>query len=126
VTLVRDYELDDLGIPDLFERVVAFGLESMHLPITDGGVPTDPDAFRALVMAVLSHAHAGKNVVIHCRAGLGRTGLLAAACLVAVGIQPENAIGIVRTTRRHTIETLQQEAYVRAFARTGARFGSAV
>ena len=94
----------------------------MHLPITDGGVPTDPDAFRALVMTVLGHAHAGKNVVIHCRAGLGRTGLLAAACLVAVGIQPDDAIGVVRATRKNTIETLQQEAYVRAFARTGARF----
>ena len=122
VTLVRDYELDDLGVPDLFERVAAFGLESMHLPITDGGVPTDPDAFRTLVMTVLGHARDGENVVIHCRAGLGRTGLLAAACLVAVGVQPEDAIGIVRATRKNTIETLQQEAYVRAFARTGARF----
>jgi protein-tyrosine phosphatase len=122
VTLVRDYELDDLGIPDLFARVAAHGMDSMHLPITDGGVPTDPDAFRELVIAVVRHAHEGRNVVVHCRAGLGRTGMFAAACLVAVGVEPEDAMKIVRSARTNTIETQQQEAYVRAFARSGARF----
>src|SRR5262249_10340277 len=37
VTLMRDYELADLGIPQLFERVAAFGLASLRLAITDGG-----------------------------------------------------------------------------------------
>ncbi len=61
----------------------------------------------------LERLRAGKSVVIHCRGGLGRTGLLAAACLRALGVDAERAIAIVRAARPGTIENEAQAAFVR-------------
>src|SRR6266516_3803783 len=56
----------------------------------------------------------GFDVLVHCRGGLGRGGLIAARLLVELGSKPENAIGQVRRARPGAIETLEQEDYVRA------------
>ncbi len=56
----------------------------------------------------------GARVLIHCRAGLGRTGTVAARLLVEHGLEPEAAILRVRQSRPGAIETAGQEAYVRA------------
>ncbi len=56
----------------------------------------------------------GARVLIHCRAGLGRTGTVAARLLVEHGLDPEAAILRVRQSRPAAIETAGQEAYVRA------------
>jgi len=41
----------------------------------------------------------GENTVIHCRAGIGRTGLLAASVLVKHGHSPNDAFRIVSKAR---------------------------
>ncbi|NEP83332.1 MAG: hypothetical protein F6K39_37480, partial [Okeania sp. SIO3B3] len=51
-----------------------------------------------------------------CQAGLGRTGTVAACCLVALGYSAVEAIALVRQTRQYTIETKQQENFVFRFA----------
>ena len=49
---------------------------------------------------------------MHCRGGLGRTGIVAASLLIGFGIGPRDAIVAVRKARPGAIETLQQERYV--------------
>lgn len=49
---------------------------------------------------------------MHCRAGLGRTGTVAARLLVEHGARPADAIALVRTVRPGSIETVEQESYV--------------
>jgi protein-tyrosine phosphatase len=53
------------------------------------------------------------SVVIHCHAGLGRTGLLAATFLVSMGLAAESAIKTIRETRPGSIETIEQEKYIK-------------
>ena len=55
------------------------GFEVLHLPIMDFGVP-NREEFEKLLEQVLENVLHGKNVAVHCLAGLGRTGLLM-ACL---------------------------------------------
>ena len=55
----------------------------------------------------------GGSILVHCRGGLGRTGLLGARLLVELGMTPDAAIQRVRSVRHHAIETSAQEAHVR-------------
>jgi len=65
-------------------------------------------------MATVSSALGeGSNVAVHCRQGIGRSGLIAAGILANSGVQPEQAIKIVSDARGLTIpETTDQRLWV--------------
>jgi ADP-ribosyl-[dinitrogen reductase] hydrolase len=113
VSLIEDWELDRLGIAALLTEASKAGIELDRFGIRDGGVPADPGRFVELVKRTVAHVRAGKTVVIHCRGGLGRTGVLAAVCLRALGFEANRAIEIVRAARPGTIENTAQEDFVR-------------
>jgi ADP-ribosyl-[dinitrogen reductase] hydrolase len=114
VTLMERHEFSVLRVPDLDARVVAHGMTWTHLPIPDQDVPKA--AFEAawpqVRATLLSNLHAGSSVVLHCRGGLGRTGLVAALILIETGMAAEKAIQAVRSLRPRAIETAAQERYV--------------
>lgn len=80
VTTVVDLRAeDDLAVPrDLLDRL---DVRRVHLPIRDGQTPTPADV-RAFLAAV---ERADGLVYLHCGAGVGRTGAMAAAYLVETG-----------------------------------------
>ena len=53
-----------------------------------------------------------RNILVHCRGGLGRAGTIAARLLIEIGIDPKIAISEVRAVRPGAIETVEQEKYV--------------
>jgi protein-tyrosine phosphatase len=116
VTLLPDDELARLGMRDFPHGVRAAGIEHRTLPISDMGIPASLEALRDLLRGIQADLAQGRNVVIHCRAGLGRSGLAAACLLVAQGMESETAIAHVRAHRPGAIETPAQEAFVRTFA----------
>jgi protein-tyrosine phosphatase len=61
--------------------ITALGLDVVHLPMPDGQTPSQAqlDTFLAVV------ADAKGTVFVHCAAGVGRTGSMVAAYLVATG-----------------------------------------
>jgi protein-tyrosine phosphatase len=120
VSLVEDHELKLLGIEDLAWEAHRVGMRFRRLPIADGGVPRRPEEVAALVQVVLAVAQAGDTVVIHCRGGLGRAGVLAACCLVALGQDGSTAVRIVRKARHGAIQTRRQEDFIKDFGETWA------
>lgn len=114
VTLIEDHEFALLAVPDLGERVAAMGMDWHHLPIRDVDVPDErfEDAWPVSGLAVQNCIDAGECVLIHCRGGIGRTGLVAARLLIERGCRPRDAINRVRAVRPGAIETSAQEAYV--------------
>jgi protein-tyrosine phosphatase len=120
VTLIEPHEFGLLRIPTLGEEARRRGLEWLHLPIPDVSTPdqsfeeawpTHSKKLRALVAA-------GKNIVVHCRGGLGRAGMISARLLVETGVDPEAAMARVRAVRPGAIETPAQEDWVRKGARS--------
>lgn len=115
VCLLEPEELVMLKIPELPDVARRLGLEIVQFPIRDVSVPDSVERLRDLVVQILGAAAAGKTVVIHCRGGLGRSGLVAACFLVALGMEDRTAMATVRATRKGTIETYAQEQAVREF-----------
>jgi protein-tyrosine phosphatase len=116
ITLVGDHEIEFLRLADLRERAAARGIEALRFPIVDQSVPSSMDDFIDLVRRILAEVEQGRVIIVHCWAGLGRTGLLAACCLVARGLAPGKAIAAVRRCRARTIESTEQEEFVFWFA----------
>jgi ADP-ribosyl-[dinitrogen reductase] hydrolase len=114
VTLIEQDEFELLRVPDLGERVIAQGMSWVHLPIRDVDVPATPFFFRwpEVRADLLARLEAGGRVVVHCRGGLGRAGLVAALLLIETGSEAETAIRTVRAARPGAIETRAQERYV--------------
>jgi len=60
---------------------------------------------------------AGRNVVLHCRQGIGRTGLVATCLLVASGHSASAAVEQLSAARGIAVpETLQQRQWIDHFA----------
>ncbi|WP_245286767.1 hypothetical protein [Bradyrhizobium sp. ARR65] len=55
----------------------------------------------------------GDDIVVHCKGGLGRAGMIAARLLVELGMTPEEAIKEVRRVPKGASKTSAQEAIVR-------------
>lgn len=108
-------ELRELGIPDLLVRAQRAGLETEWTAIPDGGVPVSLEQLLTLVERILTLVRAGRNVVIHCRDGLGRTALVASCCLTALGASVDEALKIIRHARPGAIELTSQVQCLRSF-----------
>jgi protein-tyrosine phosphatase len=68
----------------------------MHVPMRNFGLPEDPAAFRRDVGAIADGIRAGHSVLLHCAAGMGRTGTAAACVLKALGLDAPQALQRVR------------------------------
>jgi protein-tyrosine phosphatase len=88
------------------------GFQVLYLPIPDFGVPTT-DALGQAVQHTIAYAQAGQHIVIHCSAGIGRTGLftayLAKRCL---GLSGAEALQWVRRFIPRAVETPEQQRLV--------------
>jgi ADP-ribosyl-[dinitrogen reductase] hydrolase len=114
VTLVEDHELRSLAVAGLGMAVQERGMAWHHLPIRD--VSTPSPAFEAAWVDAGGQLRAlvrkGGNVLIHCKGGLGRAGMIAARLLVELGLPPEHAIAQIRAVRPGAIETRAQVDHV--------------
>jgi len=119
VTLNETEELRGLGLGDLGEQAMNAGFWWRHLPITDMNIPDDEfeEMWAVEGKQLVASLIAGERVALHCLAGLGRTGMIAARLLVEMGMAPELAVVEVRKVRPRAIQTDEQEKYVYRFGR---------
>jgi atypical dual specificity phosphatase len=87
-----------------------------HEPLEDMEAPSQ-DQLDRCVSAIERATARNMGVAVHCGAGLGRTGTVLAAYLVAKGQTAAAAIAKVRRLRPGSVETDDQVAAVELFAR---------
>ena len=85
------------------------GIQFISFPIQDLGVPADRTAAMSVLTVLVSALEAGKNVAVHCRQGIGRSGLLAAGLLIFAGIPPKAAIRTVSLARGRGVPETQEQ-----------------
>jgi len=68
----------------------------LNLPMQNFGLPADGEGFRAGIVQTGAALQRGDAVLLHCAAGLGRTGTAAACLLKHLGLSTEEALRRVR------------------------------
>lgn len=108
--LVTDQEIDAKS-PDYAHarRAGNLSLSVKNFPIPDFGVPEDKAAFVALIIDFCEDLCKGKRMIIHCAAGIGRTGLFAQQVLMALGAEPRQACDQVTASGSGPESAVQKE-----------------
>jgi ADP-ribosyl-[dinitrogen reductase] hydrolase len=114
VTLVEPQELVLLRVENLGEEVRRRSMLWFHLPIVDVSTPDQgfERHWETAGAELRTLLRSGRDVLLHCRGGLGRAGTIGARLLIELGMEPKTAISRVRTVRPDAIETSEQEEYV--------------
>jgi len=113
VSLLEREEESELEIQDEGKEVAIQGMKFISFPIPDRGTPSSTTAALEMLDAVHDELQRGKNVLVHCRQGIGRAGLVAASLLVLDGAEPRTAIDDVSKARGARIpETPEQERWI--------------
>lgn len=117
VSLLEEGEIAELHLKQESEVCRAVGLEYLHFPIPDRGVPGSTGGFWQLLQGLQLTLLTGKKVAVHCRQGVGRSALIAACLLVLDRVDPESAFAVVAKARGCPVpDTVEQRQWVAAFA----------
>ena len=117
VSLLEPGEEAEFALAGESASSAASGLEFRSFPIPDRSVPNSPEAVAQLASQIVNALHAGKNVALHCRQGIGRSALIAAAALISGGQDAETALKTIRRSRGLDVpETNAQRQWISDFS----------
>jgi len=119
VSLLEADEQAEVGLGDEELLCRQNNIRFTSFPITDRDVPQKAAAL-TLAAAVHQDIVGGEHVVIHCRAGIGRTGVIASAVLVNAGFSSKDALHMVSFARGVLVpDTEEQDLWVRSLDESG-------
>jgi len=120
VLLAEEEECTERTGRNLKSLYLQEGFQVIHLPIPDFDVPSRED-LEGAVKKTVEQAEAGQNIVIHCHAGLGRTGLFVA--YLAKQILSLSSEAAIHWTRKYIPHALETDEQIRWVMNDGASWG---
>jgi protein-tyrosine phosphatase len=116
VSLLEPEEVSELGLKTEAGLCQDQGMEFVSFPIPDRGVPESLHDAITLARKIATKISGGGAVAVHCRAGIGRSSLIAACALVYSGSTPELAFEVIGKARGVSVpDTDGQREWLRAF-----------
>jgi protein-tyrosine phosphatase len=125
VSLLEAEEVSELGLGREAELCRERGIAFLSFPVPDRGVPEMPVAHR-IADSIARDVTGGRSVAIHCRAGIGRSSVIAACALVCAGMTAGEAFNLIKDARGVNVpDTDEQRDWVGSFwnARRNASSG---
>jgi protein-tyrosine phosphatase len=119
VSLLEPSEARELGLGDERQLAEKNGMRFISFPIVDMNLPASLQSFHELTAALYQQVLSGTNTVIHCRAGIGRTGMVTAGVLLHSGMTPQAAFELISEKRGVSVpDTGAQRDWVVANSRS--------
>ena len=87
VSLLEPSESQKLGLEREAELCQKWGIEFISFPIKDRHIPKNKNEFIILSKELANRIKENKKVVVHCRMGIGRASILAAAVMIRLGFE---------------------------------------
>jgi protein-tyrosine phosphatase len=113
VSALEEEEVAELELLREEDLCRAAGMDFLSFPIRDRSLPGSAKLFDAFVGSVDAHLSAGKAVVIHCRAGIGRSTMIAASLLLRRGLSSAEAFALLEKARGFPVpDTPEQREWV--------------
>ena len=117
LSLLTPEEEQDLDLRGEGHEVKAQGLAFSSFPIPDRQIPKSEAKLAETLEKVNNLLSAGKNIVVHCRQGIGRTGLIASCLLVRSGMSSGAAMDTVSAARGVAVpETQEQRDWIERYS----------
>lgn len=117
LSLLTREEEQDLDLRQEAGAAKKLGMEFVSFPIADRQIPKSEAKWAEILEKATRTLSEGKNVVVHCRQGIGRSGLVAACLLVRKGMSPGAAVEVVTAARGVPVpETSEQRDWIDHYA----------
>jgi len=117
VSLLEPEEETQLVLEREAAAATASGIAFRPFPIPDRGVPSSRESVAALTREIVDALDSGRNVVVHCRQGIGRSGIIVGGVLVAGGEELTAALRAISESRGLDVpETDEQRRWLDDFA----------
>jgi len=108
ISLLEQDEVSELGLQGEPDMCRGKGIGFLSFPIPDRGVPDVREARHLAEMLAREIAN-GRSVAIHCRAGIGRSSLLAACVLVCSGVDAHEALQLIKDARGVSVPDTEEQ-----------------
>jgi len=117
LSLLTSQEEKDLDLSEESRIAKSQGMLFESFPIPDRQVPSSESKLASALENASRTLTSGTNLLIHCRQGIGRSGLVTACLLATKGFSPGAAIDAVSAARGVPIpETSEQREWIDRFA----------
>jgi protein-tyrosine phosphatase len=119
LSLLTTEEQQELDLENESAEAKAHGMAFLTFPILDRQVPDSENSLTRILEQVDRQLSSGKSVIVHCRQGIGRVGLVAACLLLIKGLNAEMALKRLSAARGVPLpETPEQRRWIDHYAAT--------
>jgi protein-tyrosine phosphatase len=117
VSLQEEDEAEAYGLKEQAPLCAEIGLRFRRFPIQDHSIPPLNQTTFDFIDELVRDVKSGEGVAVHCMAGIGRSGLICISVLIALGMEPVDAMNTASNARGLALpETDEQCLWLRDYA----------